>query len=91
MPSGIAALHEEVDALEQSHYFLKARYILVWDGEKHCQLENGYLEVNRDKIIAFHRTVPTRTPYEDLGNVANRAGIHQSTLPSVGGIRRQEL
>ncbi len=56
--------------MEQSHYFLKARYILVWDGEKHCQLENGYLEVNRDKIIAFHRTVPTRTPYEDLGNVA---------------------
>lgn len=56
--------------MEQRHYFLKARYVLVWDGEKHCQLENGYLEVNRDKIIAFHRTVPTGTPYEDLGNAA---------------------
>lgn len=56
--------------MEQGHYFLKAKYIIVWDGEKHCQLENGYLEVKDTQIVDFHKSIPQGAPYEDLGNAA---------------------
>ena len=61
--------------MEKGHYFLKAKYILVWDGEKHCQLENGYLEISNDKIVRFYRRLPEGTPYEDLGNAAILPGF----------------
>lgn len=61
--------------METRHYILKAKYILVWDGEKHCQLEHGYLEVKGNQIAAFHKKLPEGTPFEDLGNVAILPGF----------------
>ena len=43
----------EVALLNNKHYYLKAKYIIVWDGQKHCQLENGYIEVKGNQIVDF--------------------------------------
>lgn len=50
--------------------YYKARYIIVWDDNKHKTLENGYLAVKDDTIEGFYRRIPNGTHYEDLGNVA---------------------
>ena len=60
----------EVALLNNKHYYLKAKYIIVWDGQKHCQLENGYIEVKGNQIVDFHTKLPEGIPYEDLGNSA---------------------
>lgn len=56
--------------MDKRHFFLKAKYVLVWDGVKHCQLENGYLEVSGNEIVGFYSRLGEGIHYEDLGNVA---------------------
>ena len=56
--------------MNKESVFLKAKYIIIWDGKQHRQLEDGYLEIRGNEIVDFHRKLAEGTPYEDLGNSA---------------------
>ncbi|MGF6375757.1 5-methylthioadenosine/S-adenosylhomocysteine deaminase [Clostridiales Family XIII bacterium PM5-7] len=56
--------------MNNESFFLKAKYIIIWDGTQHCQLEDGYLEVKGNDIAGFHKELRKEIPYEDLGDVA---------------------
>lgn len=55
---------------QKTHYFLKARYLIIWDGHSHRQMENGYLEVKGNEIAGIYSVLPDGAEAEDLGNVA---------------------
>lgn len=56
--------------MKQKRFFLKARYLIVWDGTQHRQMENGFLEIEGDKIAGIHSVLPEGAEAEDLGDAA---------------------
>ena len=56
--------------MDKKHFFLKARYLIVWDGTQHRQMENGFLEIDGDKIGGIYPVLPEGAEAEDLGDAA---------------------
>ena len=61
--------------MNTKEYYLKARYIIGWDGEAHRQYENAYLHVKGDKIAGIVKQLPDGAECEDLGAAAILPGL----------------
>lgn len=49
--------------------YLKARYIVVWNNDRHEVLEDGYLGIAGSSVVGFGKTLPSGdAPVEDLGD-----------------------
>ena len=61
--------------MNTKEYYLKARYIIGWDGAAHRQYENAYLHVKGDKIAGIEKELPVGAECEDLGMAAILPGL----------------
>lgn len=71
-----------------THLFLKAKYIIVWDGEQHRQYKNCCLEISNGTIVQVHSKIPSGPYIEDLGNCAIVPGfinLHCHPSETYGG------